>query len=241
LSSTGLDADGVGALGEQLQKFSTLKHLDLSGNTGLRLLSVDILRVAARLEAFNCDKCLLVLPPQHDFSSPEQNPHRIEEMLLGRKISLNWSNLGLIPSDMIQAVALLQLCPVLKHLDLSGNAGLRLLSVDFLRIAAGLETFNCKGCHLVLPRQRDLHDVPAKNPRLIQNLLAGLYTDLIWSDLNLSPSDASQAASLLQLFPHLKRLDLSGNRGLDSSAVAIIVKALSGMALSTYVSTPKTK
>jgi hypothetical protein len=83
--------------------------------------------------------------------------------------------------------------------------------------------------------------VPAKNPRLIQNLLAGLYTDLIWSDLNLSPSDASQAASLLQLFPHLKRLDLSGNRGLDSSAVAIIVKALSGMALSTYVSTPKTK
>ena len=66
LSATGLALSEVPELVEQLRKFPALKQLDVSANPALRLLSVGLLRIAADLDAFNCDGCSLLLPP-HSF------------------------------------------------------------------------------------------------------------------------------------------------------------------------------
>ncbi len=118
----------VVSLRDHLLKFPALKHLDLSGNAGLSLLPVAILRVAARLETFNCDGCSLVLPPQLSFSTPDLNPSIIQGILDGRRTfddeKLELLNVGLTHAVTFEAAALLHCFPFLKHLDLSGNAGL---------------------------------------------------------------------------------------------------------------------
>lgn len=126
VSCNNLQPQHADLLGEQLCKFPALKHLDLSGNAGLRLLPVGILRVAARLETFNCNGCSLVLPPQREFLTPDQNPNRIQRMLDGHHSfkggELKLSTLGLTKSIATNASALFQFFPSLKHLDLSCNA-----------------------------------------------------------------------------------------------------------------------
>ena len=81
VSGAGLVDDEAPALAEQLGKFPALKQVDVSGNPGLRLLPVGMLRIAATLETFKCDGCPLLLPPQSMFSTPEENPRRIQELL----------------------------------------------------------------------------------------------------------------------------------------------------------------
>jgi hypothetical protein len=115
------------ALAEQLSKFPALKHLDVSDNPGLRLLPIDMLRIAATLETFKCDGCSLLLPPQSMFSTPEENPRRIQQLLSKRSsstvLTLSAANLTSITAR--EVAALLPFYPALKQLDVSANPGLR--------------------------------------------------------------------------------------------------------------------
>jgi hypothetical protein len=111
------------ALVEQLSKFPALKRLDLSTNPGLRLLHIGMLRIAATLEAFKCDGCSLVLPPQSMFSTPEENPRRIQQFLEHGVLKLSAAKLA--SKTAREVSALLPLYPALKRLDVSANPGLR--------------------------------------------------------------------------------------------------------------------
>ncbi len=122
------------ALVEQLSKFPALKRLDVSANPGLRLLPIGMMRIAATLEAFKCDGCSLVLPPQSMFSTPEENPRRIQE-LLSKGLSetdLNLSAAKLASNSAIEIAALLPFCHALKRLDVSDNLGLDFDSVSLI-------------------------------------------------------------------------------------------------------------
>ena len=117
----------VPALAEQLGKFPALKQLDISANPELRLLPIGMLRIAATLEFFKCDGCSLVLPPQSMFSTPKENPRRIQE-LLSKGSSANVLRLSaaeLTSNTACEVAVLMQFYPALRHLDLSANLGLR--------------------------------------------------------------------------------------------------------------------
>ncbi len=122
------------ALVEQLSKFPALKHLDVSANPGLRLLPIGMLRIAATLETFKCDSCSLVLPPQSMFSTPEENPRRIQELFSkgSSKTALNLSAAEFASNSAIEIAALLPFCPALKRLDISANPGLDFDSVSLI-------------------------------------------------------------------------------------------------------------
>ena len=126
--------------------------------------------------------------------------------------------------------------PALKHLDVSANPGLRLLSIGLLRIAATLEAFKCDGCSIVLPQM--IFSTPEENPRLIQELLRnGSFTTVLQlSSLNLTLNSAREVAALLPLYHTLKHLDLSANPGLSCTGAAAILSALSGTLLFAYYS-----
>jgi hypothetical protein len=117
------------ALAEQLGKFPALKRLDVSSNPRLRLLPVGLLQMAATLEAFSCQGCSLVLPPQSFFSSvPEENPIRIRQLLQNRSsdTELTLSSVDLASAVVSEVAALLKHYPFLKRLDVSCNPKLRL-------------------------------------------------------------------------------------------------------------------
>jgi hypothetical protein len=122
------------ALAEQLGKFPALKQVDVSGNPGLRLLPVGMLRIAATLETFKCDGCPLGLPPQSMFSTPEENPRRIQELLSKGSSAtvLVLAAAELTPSAAREVAALLPFYPALKQLDVSANPGLDLSSVSLI-------------------------------------------------------------------------------------------------------------
>ena len=122
LSATGLALSEVPELVEQLRKFPALKRLDVSANHALRLLPVGLLRIAADLETFNCDGCSLLLPPHSFFSTPDENPRRVQQLL--QSGSLNLSGLQLTPSAACEAAAVLVHYPALKQLDVSANPAL---------------------------------------------------------------------------------------------------------------------
>ena len=122
--------DEAPVLAEQLGKFPALKQVDVSANPGLRLLPVGMLRIAATLETFKCDGCPLLLPPQSMFSTPEENPRRIQELL--QHGFLNLSAAKLTPSSAREVAALLPFYPALKQLDVSANPGLDLSSVSLI-------------------------------------------------------------------------------------------------------------
>jgi hypothetical protein len=229
------------ALAEQLSKFPALKRLDVSANPGLQLLPVGMLRIAATLAAFKCDGCSLVLPPQSMFSTPEENPRRIQEVLSKgtSETDLNISAVGLTSIVAHEVAALLPLYPALRRMDISANPGLRLLPVGMLRIAATLEAFKCDGCSLVLPPQ-SMFSTPEDNPRRIQELLSKGSSE---PDLNISAEGLTSivapnvfkfldvVAALLPFYPALKQLDISANPGLSCSGAAVILSALSGKIL----------
>jgi hypothetical protein len=115
------------ALVEQLGKFPALRQLDISANPELRLLPIGILRIAATLETFKCDDCSLVLPPQSMFSTPDEQPRRIQELLSKGSSTtvLRLSAAKLTSNAACEVAVLLPFYPALKQLDLSGNLGLR--------------------------------------------------------------------------------------------------------------------
>ena len=127
LSATGLALSEVPELVEQLRKFPALKQLDVSGNPALRLLPVGLLRIAADLEAFNCDGCSLLLPPHSFFSTPDENPRRVQQMLQSGDpavTEMNLSGLQLTPATACEVAAVLVHYPALKQLDVSANPAL---------------------------------------------------------------------------------------------------------------------
>jgi hypothetical protein len=134
LSGAGLVNEEAPALVEQLSKFPALKRLDVSANPGLQLLPVGMLRIAATLAAFKCDGCSLVLPPQSMFSTPEENPRRIQELLSKgtSETDLNISAVGLTSVVAHDISALLLFYPALKRLDISANPGLDFDSVSLI-------------------------------------------------------------------------------------------------------------
>ena len=122
------------ALVEQLSKFPALKRLDVSANPGLRLLPIGMLRIAATLETFKCDGCPLLLPPQSMFSTPEENPRRIQQLIeKGSSVTvLTLSAAELTSVAAREVAALLPLFPALKHLDVSANPGLDFGSLSLI-------------------------------------------------------------------------------------------------------------
>jgi hypothetical protein len=122
LSETGLADEEAPALVEQLSKFPALKRLDVSANPALRLLPIGMLRIAATLETFKCDGCPLLLPPQSMFSTPEENPRRIQQLLEHGVWKLSAAKLT--SNTAREVAALLEVYPALKHLDVSSNPGL---------------------------------------------------------------------------------------------------------------------
>ena len=127
MSGNDLQPQHVPALVEQLGKFPALKRLDVSSNSRLRLLPVGVLQMAATLEAFSCQGCSLVLPPQNFFSSvPEENPMRIRQLLQNGspEVELRLSSLDLTAVVAREVAALLRHYSSLKRLDVSANPGL---------------------------------------------------------------------------------------------------------------------
>ena len=119
-----LQPQHVLALAEQLCKFPALKQLDASSNPRLRLLPVGVLQMAASLDAFSCQGCSLILPPQRFFSSvPEENPMRIRQLLQSgspdTELTLSSSDLTAVAAS--EVAALLKHYPSLKQLDGSCN------------------------------------------------------------------------------------------------------------------------
>ena len=133
LSATGLALSEVPELVEQLRKFPALKQLDVSGNPALRLLPVGLLRIAADLDTFNCDGCSLLLPPHSFFSTPEENPRRVQQLLQSgdpSETKLNLSGAHLTPAAACVAAAILVHYPALKQLDVSANPALDCAAVS---------------------------------------------------------------------------------------------------------------
>ena len=126
LSATGLALSEVPELVEQLRKFPALKQLDISANPALRLLPVGLLRIAADLESFNCDGCSLLLPPHSFFSTPDENPRRVQQLLQNGSAAteLNLSGAHLTPAAACEVAAVLVHYPALKQLDVSANPAL---------------------------------------------------------------------------------------------------------------------
>ena len=122
MSATGLALSEVPELVEQLRKFPALKQLDVSANPALRLLPVGLLRIAADLEAFNCDGCSLLLPPHSFFSTPEENPRRVRQLLQEGAIKLSGAHLT--AAAVCEVAAVLVHYPALKQLDVSANPAL---------------------------------------------------------------------------------------------------------------------
>ena len=119
-----LQPQHVPALAEQLCKFPALKQLDVSSNPRLWLLPVGVLQMATSLEAFSCQGCSLVLPPQSFFSSsPEENPMRIRQLLQSGSsdTQLTLSSLDLTAAVAREVADLLRHYPSLKQLDVSSN------------------------------------------------------------------------------------------------------------------------
>jgi hypothetical protein len=119
LSGTGIDDELMLELAEKLHNAPALKQLDISANSDLRLLPVGMLQIAASLECFKCDACSLQLPPHSFFSTPEENPSLIRQLLEcgASETMLNLSNVCLAPTH----AAVLRHYTALQMLDISNN------------------------------------------------------------------------------------------------------------------------
>ena len=123
MSGNCLQPQHMPELVEQLRKFPALKQLDVSANPLLRLLPVGLLRIAADLDAFNCDGCSLLLPPHSFFSTPDENPRRVRQLLQGGAAvtNLDLSRDVFTPDVAFEAAALLEHFPLVRKIGLSCN------------------------------------------------------------------------------------------------------------------------
>jgi hypothetical protein len=226
LSQTGIIDSDMKALAAIFCQFTGLEHLDISMND-FKLISVDLLQVAARLQSFNCLDCPLVLPPNSFFApEPVKNPRCAQELLAGRVsvTELDLSGSGFTITEAHDVASVIELYTGLKHLNFSTNPWFKLLPLALLRVVSTLQTFNCEGCSMLLPPQR-LLEFPQTNPAVARGIMNG---QLNMSLCNLTPSYSIKVASFLKQFSFLSQLDLSGNLKLGVSGTAAILKSLSG-------------
>ena len=216
------------ALAEQLGKFPALKQVDVSGNPGLRLLPVGMLRIAATLETFKCDGCSLLLPPQSMFSTPEENPRRIQELLSKGSSAtvLVLSAAELTPSTAREVAALLPFYPALKQVDVSANPGLRCTGAAIILSAlSGMLPLAAHCLLLIVSCDCCCAGAGAAALQVVNVSGAGLVDD-----------EAPALAEQLGKFPALKQVDVSANPGLDLSSVSLIFQALSGKTPTLFIS-----
>ena len=121
MSGNCLQPQHMPELVEQLRKFPALKQLDVSANPALRLLPVGLLRIAADLDTFNCDGCSLLLPPHSFFSTPDENPRRVQQLLQGGAAvtNLDLSRDLFTPDVAFEAAAVLALFSLVRRIGLS--------------------------------------------------------------------------------------------------------------------------
>jgi hypothetical protein len=210
---------------EQLCKFSALKHLDISDNPGLRLLSVGMLRFATSLDTLSCDGFSHNL-----FSTPDENPRRIQHFLQTPPdamvhVETDWAvNLAaaeLTPALAQEAANVLRLCPSLNRLDLSAN--IQLGSGGACDILSSL-----KGT----PLDSRVFYLCVKHSPGTQ---ASSLRHLRLSRTSLQVEGVTKLAEQLTRFPNLKVLDLSGNPGLDRASISLFFDALQGKLTVTLV------
>jgi hypothetical protein len=137
----------------------------------------------------------------------------------------------LLPEHAAALLVQLSNFPALKHLDVSRNPGLKLLPVSLLRVASGLETFNCSECALLLPPRSFFSESDlTQNPLRIQALFNESHTfdELDLSGADLVTSQASEVVFYLRLHRNIERLDISRNPKLGCGGVAIILSAFEG-------------
>ena len=218
LSGTGLTLEAAPMMLEQLCKFSVLKHLDISDNPGLRLLSVGMLQFATRLDTLACDGFSPNL-----FSTPGENPERIRHLFQTPpdamvQVETDWEvNLAaaeLTPAVAQEAANVLRLCPSLNLLDLSANVKLGSGGVcDILSSLKGTP-LDSHLFHLCITRS------PGTQASSLRHLKL--------SRTSLQVEGVSKLAEQLQMFPKLRVLDLSGNPGLDRASISLFIDALQG-------------
>ena len=218
LSGTGLTLEAAPVMLEQLYKFSVLKHLDISDNPGLRLLSVGMLQFATRLDTLACDGFSPNL-----FSTPGENPGRIRQLFETPpgamvQVETDWEvNLAaaeLTPAMAQEAASVLRLCPSLNRLDLSANVKLGCGGVcDFLSSLKGTRLDS----HL-------FHFSVKRSP----GTQASSLRHLSLSRTSLQVDGVPKLAEQLKRFPKLGVLDLSGNPGLDRVSISLCIDALQG-------------
>jgi hypothetical protein len=218
LSATGLTLEAAPTLLEQLCKFSALKHLDISDNPGLRMLSVGLLHFATSLDTLACDGF-----SQNLFTTPDKNPGQIrqffqtppEAMTRGKACwEVNLAAAELTPAVAQEAASVIRLCPPLNCLDLSANVELGsggacdiLSSLEGTRLATHLFRLSIKHC-------------PGTQASSLRYLRL--------SRTSLQVEGVSKLAELLKRFPNLRLLDLSGNVALDRTSVSLLIDALQG-------------
>jgi hypothetical protein len=229
LSGTGLTLEAAPMMLEQLCKFSVLKHLDISDNPGLRLLSVGMLQFATRLDTLACDGF-----SQNLFSTPHENPGRIRQFFetptnvydaIWMRIAIDWEvNLAaaeLTPAMAQEAANVLRLCPSLNRLDLSANVKLGSGGVyDILSSLKGTR-LDSHSFHLSVKRSPGTQASSLRHLRLSQT--------------SLQVEGVSKVAEQLKRFPKLRVLDLSGNPGLDRASISSFFDALQGKLALTFV------
>jgi hypothetical protein len=218
LSGTGLTLEAAPIMLEQLYKFSVLKHLDISDNPGLRLLSVGMLQFATRLDTLACDGFSPNL-----FSTPGDNPGRIRQFFqppphamvqVETDWEVNLASAELTPAVAQEAANVLRLCPSLNLLDLSANVKLGSGGVcDILSSLKGtpLDSHLFHLCITCSPGTK-----------------ASSLRQLKLSRTSLQVEGVSKLAEQLQMFPKLRVLDLSGNPGLDRASISLFIDALQG-------------
>jgi hypothetical protein len=218
LSGTGLILEAAPMMLEQLYKFSVLKHLDISDNPGLRLLSVGMLQFATRLDTFACDGFSPNL-----FSTPGENPGRIRHLFqtppdamvqVETDWEVNFAAAELTPAVVQEVANVIRLCPSLKLLDLSANVKLGSGGVcDILSSLKGTP-LDSHLFHLCITRSPGTQ--------------ASSLRQLKLSRTSLQVEGVSKLAEQLRMFPKLRVLDLSGNPGLDRASISSLINALQG-------------
>ena len=133
-------------------------------------------------------------------------------------------------ADCALLVRALSSFPSLKHLDISGNSGLKVLPVPFLQLVSLLDTFQCDNCSFLLPPQSFFSGDAGLNPGRIQDLVGGrvLDSELDLSGAALTLSEVTDAASVLELYPSLAELKLCSNPKLCSAGVSCLLASVGG-------------
>ncbi len=232
LSGAALTLSEVTDAASVLELFVSLKHINLS-NLHAPFLTIRFLRALSKLTTLNGDNCDFLFPPLGFFStSHDLNPLSIQGFLCGRSLDteMNLSKACLTMYWANEVATLLSYFTFLKRLDISNN-DIRLIPVGMLRLAAGLDSFKCDNCTMLLPPQYLLSD-PLRNPKIVRALLNGEFN---LSQAFLTKLDWRTVASSIHLYPETVHVDLSCNPYYGGPGASAFLSSLSGVYLVRFI------